>query len=345
MRGDGVVGGGEGEEANPAFARDDQGLASYFFASLSLTHLLGNMSTPSTRGGAKRGGARGGGGKSSGGGGGRRYSSKRPVGGRGIFVTCIRGKESRAQAEVLDLLDEVRPAVLQPALGAHSLLFAFPHQVADRIYPAERVAELEQVRAHRIATLQAEQGEVPAVEDDGEPSSEEDESIEASIARELEELKSAGKKGKGKADGKPKGPKPRFQGVETNTECREPCRPLRLCYCALLLTADPSTVLFIAVSWPYDPVELVETIVRDIQDTAVGHTRFGALSLTFPHLYRSADLYPSSCSYTQRLSPCAISCHAPNEEQVNRESEEYIEKYFADYAQRTGKTEMTVRVS
>lgn len=49
-----------------------------------------------------------------------------------------------------------------------------------------------------------------------------------------------------------------------------------------------------------------------------------------------------SYSYTQRLSPIAISCHALNTEQVDREATAYIEKYFAEYAQRTGKTEITV---
>ena len=35
------------------------------------------------------------------------YKSKRPIGGYGIFVTCVRGKESRAVIEIMDLLDEV----------------------------------------------------------------------------------------------------------------------------------------------------------------------------------------------------------------------------------------------
>lgn len=57
--------------------------------------------------------------------------------------------------------------------------------------------------------------------EDSASEDDEDESIEASIARELAELKQAGHKGKGKATGKPKGPKPRFQSVETSTECCE----------------------------------------------------------------------------------------------------------------------------
>jgi tRNA acetyltransferase TAN1 len=35
------------------------------------------------------------------------YASKRPVGGKGVFVTCVRGKESRAVGEMYDLLEEV----------------------------------------------------------------------------------------------------------------------------------------------------------------------------------------------------------------------------------------------
>lgn len=50
-----------------------------------------------------QGGKRGGGARSS-----KGYSSKREVGGRGIFVTCIRGKEGRCMDELLDVLDTVR---------------------------------------------------------------------------------------------------------------------------------------------------------------------------------------------------------------------------------------------
>jgi len=39
------------------------------------------------------------------------YASKRPVGGKGIFVTCVRGKESRAVGEMYDLLEEVSHSV------------------------------------------------------------------------------------------------------------------------------------------------------------------------------------------------------------------------------------------
>jgi hypothetical protein len=59
------------------------------------------------------------------GGGAQRYKSKRTVGGRGIFVTCIRGKEQRSQAEFMDLLDEVSPTLLQlTPSSAHLVVFA-----------------------------------------------------------------------------------------------------------------------------------------------------------------------------------------------------------------------------
>lgn len=100
-------------------------------------------------------------------------------------------------------------------------LFASREQVADRIYPADRLAELALLRAHRTAQAPGETADAEAEDADEASSEEEDESIEASIARELAELQSAGKKRKAAQPGKPKGPKPRFQSVETSTECSE----------------------------------------------------------------------------------------------------------------------------
>lgn len=55
------------------------------------------------------------------------YSSKRPVGGRGIFVTCIRGKESRALAEFMDLLEEASVSSARlPLVSALDLKLFFP---------------------------------------------------------------------------------------------------------------------------------------------------------------------------------------------------------------------------
>ncbi|GAA5928362.1 hypothetical protein JCM1841_003541 [Sporobolomyces salmonicolor] len=215
------------------------------------------------------------------------YNSKRPVGGKGIFVTCIRGKESRCVGEMYDILDEV----------------------ADRLYPSERI---EKMKIAREAQLQ--KGE-PLEGDDGmgedEPSTEEarlapapapvaddsddeDDDIEASIQKELAALK-AGRGGTGvtktaSKDDKGKGKakeRPRFQSIETGTEC--------LC--------------FIATAWPYDPVELVEAIVSEVQETGQSRTRFA-----------------------QRLSPTTITCHSSSVDQVELQSARLIEQAFTSWA-------------
>lgn len=122
--------------------------------------------------------------------------------------------------------------------------------MADQIYPPERLQELNKLRAHRYqdpaestagATAEAQTEEDglsgPSEGSDQEAASEEqgeeDESIEATIARELAELKQDHEqkhKGSGakrrdrlapKDQSKPKGPKPRFVSVQTNTECRK----------------------------------------------------------------------------------------------------------------------------
>ena len=112
-------------------------------------------------------------------------------------------------------------------------------QVADRLYPPERLAALELLNPPRPApavedgeedlnkaTLVAHSGSEEEEEDE-----EEDQSIEASIARELAALRSArpsrkkwgadGDKSAGVTKPKVKGPKPRFQSLETHTECCE----------------------------------------------------------------------------------------------------------------------------
>lgn len=149
-------------------------------------------------------------------------------------------------------------------------------QVADRLYPPERLAELEKHRPLRYTPASASTDPTatptdPALATDDltldapspapdSPSSDEDESIEASIARELAALKSA--KGRGPKpkkprtvgpDGQPgpKPPKPRFQSLETKTEC----------------------LVFIAVGFPYDPLELANAIVEEVRETGNAKTR------------------------------------------------------------------------
>lgn len=137
-------------------------------------------------------------------------------------------------------------------------------QVADRLYSPERLAEYELTRPVKVAWTKegsTEGGAISEGEGDGEeeidvdsmevvegpvepePEAEEDldESIEASIARELAELKAVRPMrrmdyGKGR-DSKPKGPKdenavrvrvarPRFECVETKVECGELSFPI-----------------------------------------------------------------------------------------------------------------------
>ncbi|BGP50767.1 hypothetical protein JCM10450v2_006693 [Rhodotorula kratochvilovae] len=257
------------------------------------------MAMNAPRGKGKQGGKAKGAGKPRG-----AYQSKRQVGGKGIFVTTIRGKESRCVGEIYDLLDEA----------------------ADRLYPPERI---EQMLAARQATFKdkaaPETSDAP-VEGEGEgefappaaPSpappqdsdeDDDDDDIEASIQRELAALKSgrgAGKMAPGKssagADAQGKGKakeRPRFQSIATDTEC--------LC--------------FIATAWPYDPVELTEAIVSEVQETGQSRTRF-----------------------VQRLSPTSITCHSMSLEQVEQQSAHLIEKTFVAWAAANNTTTVTFAI-
>ncbi|GAA5995922.1 putative tRNA acetyltransferase [Rhodotorula paludigena] len=250
-----------------------------------------------------KGGAGAKGGKGKGGAGAHVYQSKRPVGGKGIFVTTVRGKESRCVGEMYDLLDEV----------------------ADRLYPPERIEKMVAARQARAAEgketaaaaddgdadkVDAETSAAPAppaavVDSDDE---DDDEDIEASIERELAALKAGRGSGKmapgsskaGAADAKGKGKeRPRFQSIQTDTEC--------LC--------------FIATAWPYDPVELTEAIVSEVQETGQSRTRF-----------------------VQRLSPTTITCHSLSVEQVEQQSGRLIEQTFAAWAEANGKTTVTYAI-
>ncbi|GAA5913412.1 hypothetical protein JCM5296_000906 [Sporobolomyces johnsonii] len=227
------------------------------------------------------------------------YNSKRPVGGKGIFVTCVRGKESRCVGEIYDILDEV----------------------ADRLYPPERIEKMKAAREAQlqkgekpegddgmnedeIATDEARPAPAPApVVDD---SDDEDDDIEASIQKELAALK-AGRGGTGvtkatlkddKGKGKAK-ERPRFQSIETGTEC--------LC--------------FIATAWPYDPVELVEALVSEVQETGQSRTRF-----------------------VQRLSPTTITCHSSSVDQVELQSARLIEQAFTSWAAANNTTTITYQI-
>ncbi|TNY18305.1 hypothetical protein DMC30DRAFT_355713 [Rhodotorula diobovata] len=242
------------------------------------------------------------------------YQSKRPLGGKGIFITTIRGKESRCVGEMYDLLDEV----------------------ADRLYPPERIEQMVAARQASIKSKKAaaepaasepadEQGSAPAQPAapaapapalDADDDDDDDEDIEASIERELAALKAgrgSGKMAPGRStaggsggaattEGQDKGKnkeRPRFQSIATDTEC--------LC--------------FIATAWPYDPVELTEALVAEVQETGQSRTRF-----------------------VQRLSPTTITCHSLSLEQVELQSAQLIEKSFATWAAANNKTSVTYAI-
>lgn len=107
--------------------------------------------------------------------------------------------------------------------------------------------------------------ETEEVEVEVEEESEEDESIEASIARELALLKQARPNRKEWSQTKnrepststgPKEPRVkrirnRFESVDTKTEC----------------------VVFISFDYPYDPVEITEFIIKELQETGISRTK------------------------------------------------------------------------
>ncbi|SCZ95262.1 BZ3500_MvSof-1268-A1-R1_Chr11-2g03391 [Microbotryum saponariae] len=223
------------------------------------------------------------------------YTSKRQVGGPGIFITTIRGKEPRCVQEFYNVLDEV----------------------ADRLYPKERLAELEKLRPVKAAPVRAEEEpeqEPPQVEEEDEA----DQSIEAQIAREIAALNprkpkkpkpssSSDPTGTTKGD-KSKKEKARFLSIETGTECDAD-------YLAL------GTVCFFSVAWPYDPVELCKAIVDDLQSTRVIKTRF-----------------------CLRLTPVSTSCHAMKTETVLEKSKELMRRTFEEYAASKAVSEFTFAI-
>lgn len=165
-------------------------------------------------------------------------------------------------------------------------------QHADRLYSPERIAEFEAQRTARAAAYAAaaaEGGAVVEEEPTVEPESEEeeeeeDDSIEASIARELAALKEERKGGKSgtlsekkRKTGDRKKNRPRFQSVKTDCDCRMSLILLLQIHFLISFLA----VCFVATAWPYDPVELTESIVTELQATAVSQTRCGRYLFTF----------------------------------------------------------------
>ncbi|KDE09869.1 hypothetical protein MVLG_00267 [Microbotryum lychnidis-dioicae p1A1 Lamole] len=237
--------------------------------------------------------------------GGGHYTSKHQVGGPGIFITTIRGKEPRCVQEFYNVLDEV----------------------ADRLYPKERLAELEKLRPVKAATtngpdavknmdedtaqapIQAEEEpeqEPPQVEEEEE---EEDQLIEAQIAREIAALNPR----------KPKKPKPSSSSDPTSTTKGDKSKKEK----ARFLSVETGTecVCFFSIAWPYDPVELCKAIVDDLQSTKVIKTRF-----------------------CLRLTPVSTSCHAMKTETVLEKSKELIRRTFEEYAASKALSEFTFAI-
>ncbi|KAI5474849.1 THUMP domain protein [Pseudohyphozyma bogoriensis] len=219
---------------------------------------------------------------------GKGYTSPRAVRGPGIFATCWRGKEGRCVGELYDLLDET----------------------ANRLYPPERLAELELLRpaSEPKAAADAEPNaaptemEIPADAAMDSDSDDEDLDIETAIAKELEQLQSSTKKQKkseGGDKGKAKTQKHRFLSCDTNTEC----------------------LIFMSLAWPYDPVEIVEEIVKNLQATGVSTTR-----------------------HVLRLEPVVGNCHSLTESAVKSTTATLIEKAFTDYAVQNNTTTLTYAI-
>lgn len=157
---------------------------------------------------------------------------KSVIAGAGVYMTSPRGKEFRAVAELIDILEDVR--LLTWDLCGRALTLA---QYAEKLYTPERLEELAAVHRPHVAVdddddeaakpTETEQGaeEVVHVEA-SEEDEDEEESIEDAIKRELAELKqtTGGKRKRGKedegADGQSiKRVKRRFEKRDTDTQC------------------------------------------------------------------------------------------------------------------------------
>ena len=128
-------------------------------------------------------------------------SNNGEIRGPGIWITCERRKEAKSVTEAYDLLNEVeltpKSSFRLVCLKIHSFPFSTKNypQIADKLYP-ETISD----------TLTLPDGDGSLKDDD--------ESIEAQIARELEGLK----------PNSPNRRKTRFTSIKTNTECRQ-CAP------------------------------------------------------------------------------------------------------------------------
>lgn len=99
-------------------------------------------------------------------------------------------------------------------------------------------------------------------------------------------------------------------------------------------------MIFIAMAWPYDPVEITQAIVTRIQQTGIVRTRsVGFLS----HLKKVINL-SLLIRYVQRIEPVTVTCHASTLLAVARLSAKVTETAFVKWCEANNKTSVTVRL-
>lgn len=170
----------------------------------------------------------------------------------------------------------------------------------------------------------------PAPALDADDDDDDDEDIEASIERELAALKAgrgSGKMAPGRStaggsggaattEGQDKGKnkeRPRFQSIATDTECRASLLSRVLRRTGGTCADDPSgAVCFIATAWPYDPVELTEALVAEVQETGQSRTRYVTFSAGWAPAARltTPTRVPALCSVSRRRPSRVTRCRS-----------------------------------
>lgn len=99
-------------------------------------------------------------------------------------------------------------------------------------------------------------------------------------------------------------------------------------------------VIFVSLAWPYDPMEITEAIVTELQATGVAKTKYVKVFLV--NIIYSRNLTQPIHRYTNRLEPVVISCHALSVEVVTRMTTELVTKDFNAWAKANNATHITV---
>lgn len=206
------------------------------------------------------------------------YSSKRPVGGPGLFITCVRGKEQRCVAEVLDMLDIYANKLYSP-----ERLAAYAALPPTWMLKESNLSTKDPLNLDSLAdTLPSDPQQRPEdpLSSDSEEEDPVDESIEDSIARELLALKAARSAGRrninesGQRDGdavdsqgtkqvREKRIRPRFMSLETNCECRK----LLVFFPALFVSRSTDQFLiFFVVTWIHSRLHRLRETLRSFRN-------------------------------------------------------------------------------